>query len=293
MKARMWRLAGAAAFLGMIIVAACSANGEPASVETTLREYLRAVWEGDAELFCRRIDPQLGFFSDEENCLEVMIHQADPMVMGSLAPRFRGQHLSDITGRLLALEDMEVRGDEAVAVATISWTGEGPDGFAELGDAELAVRLTRAEGEWRIAAFSHAPGPPRDDEEAEAVTMAVRDYYEAMKEGGRAGVLRRCELTALAASGMASIDECRERGGRLPEWPHSIGEFRSSSVLGRIVDVEIEGDFAVAIRDTHTIGNGALSHPVLGGRVLLAREDGRWGYVRDRRHEHEAWALFE
>ncbi len=98
MKAHAWRMAGAAAFLGLIIGAACSAGGA-ASVETAVREYLRAVSEGDAELFCQRIDPQLGFFSGEENCLDVQRNWVDQS--GTLAPRYRNQLLSDVTGQLL------------------------------------------------------------------------------------------------------------------------------------------------------------------------------------------------
>ena len=289
MAAHAWRIAGAAASLALIIGAACSTNGEAPSVETALREYLRAVSEADAELFCSRIDPQLGFFSDEQNCLDVQRNWVGQS--GALAPRYRNQLLSDVTGQLLALDNTEVRGDEAVTVASISWTGEGTDGLVELGEAGLAVRLIRAEGEWRVASFSHVPGPPRDDPEAAAVAMAVRGYYEAVNERGPAQARAICDQTALAASGMAGLGECRNRIGFQPATAPVRNEHRTGRVLGRIVDVEIEDDFAVATVETNSIDNGALGHPATGGRFLFAREGGQWGYVYGQ--QHEAWALFE
>ena len=281
-------MAGAAAFLVLIIGAACSAGGA-ASVETALREYLRAVSTGDPELFCASIEPQLGFFSDEENCLDVQRNWVGQG--GTLAPRYRNQLLSDVTGRLLAIEDTEVSGDEAVALATFRWTGEGTDGLEELGEAELTVRLIRARGEWRIASFSHVPDLPRDDPEAEAVAQALRDFYEALGERGPAQGRAVCDQTALAASGMAGLVECRNRVGFQPATPPVRNEHRTGSVLGRIVDVEIEDDFAVATVETHSMDNGSLGHPSTGGRFLFAREDGQWGHVYGG--QHEAWALFE
>lgn len=289
MIGRAWPIAGAAASLGLFLGAACFGGGA-ASVETALREYLRAVSEADAELFCSRIDPQFGFFSDEENCLEVRRYNVAQG--GVLSPRYMDQFFySDVTGQLLAFEDTEVSGDEAVAFVTISWTGEGPDGLVELGEAELAVRLIRTGGEWRVAAFSHVPGPPRGNQEAEAVAQAVRDYYEALGERGPAQARAICEQTALAASGMAGLGDCRNRVGYQPATPPVRNEHRSGIVLGRIVDVEIKGDFAVATVETISIDNGALGHPAPAGRVLFAREDGQWGHVYGQ--QHEAWALFE
>ncbi|MCI0890556.1 MAG: DUF4440 domain-containing protein [Chloroflexi bacterium] len=290
MIARSWRLGGLAALLALTIGVGC-ADGGAASVERVVQEYLRAVSEADAELFCASIEPQLGFFSDEGNCLEVQRYQTD---QGSaLAPRYRDQPFSDVTGQLFSFEDVDVdvSGDEAVALATIRWTGEGADGQEDLGVAELTVRLVRAGDEWRITSFGHSSAPPLDDQEAEAVTRAVRDYYQAVNERGLPQALARCGETALAASGMASIAECRDRVGFQPATPAIPNEHRTGSVLARVFDVELEGEFAVATVVAHILDNGALGHPAPALRILFAREGGQWGHVYGQ--QHEAWDLFE
>ena len=248
MIAHSWRLGGLAALLALTIGAAC-ADGEAASVETVVQEYLRAVSEADAELFCASIEPQLGFFSDEANCLEVQRYGQ----RSDFAPRIRGRVLSDVTSQLLSFEDVDVSADEAAARVTVRWTGVGTDGAEELGEAELTFRLVRAGDEWRIASFENSALSPSKDPEVQAVSLATVDYFEALAR-------------ALGT----------ERSTRFwSETPVMLGEHRSRRLLSAIVSVEFKEGYAAATIDTHNVSNGAFGYP---SRAQLVWERGVSGW---------------
>lgn len=274
----------------VLLAAACGNDSREASVRAAMDEYLRAVSQADADLFCARIEPGLAFFSDEDNCLDVMRYQAAQT--GRLSPRFREEPFVEVTTELVAL-DVETTGERATVQATIRWTGENTSRLVDLDQSTLFVNLTRSNDGWRISSFAPAREKPLDGER-EVVAEAVRAYYDALNQTGPGQSLALCESMALAASDMASVPSCRNSIG------HAIGpetmatsrhEHRSGSVLARIVDVRIEGAFAMATVVAHTTDNGALSHPVNDVRHLFAREDGHWGVVRN--FQHDAWGLFD
>ncbi|MCH7699007.1 MAG: nuclear transport factor 2 family protein [Chloroflexi bacterium] len=270
MVAPAWRIAGLAASLGLFLAAACFAGGgadaeTAARLETVVREYLRAVSEADAELFCARIEPQLGFFSDEENCLEVQRYMKGGR--GDFAPRIRGQLLSDITSQLVAIEGTEVSGDKAFVLAAIRWTGEGPDGFADLGEAELTVRLVRTGDAWRIASFENSASPPSQDTEVQAASRAVFDYFQA---------LAKKQSTSLQTRFML-------------ETPVSLGEYRSRRIVSAVIGVEFKEGYAAVTHDTHWVSNGAIGYPSRN-RLVLERSTSGWRPATDT---DLAYSLFE
>ena len=259
MVAPAWRIAGLAASLGLFLAAACFAGGgadaeTAARLETVVREYLRAVSEADAELFCARIEPQLGFFSDEENCLEVQRYMKGGR--GDFAPRIRGQLLSDITSQLVAIEGTEVSGDKAFVLAAIRWTGEGPDGPVDLGEAQLTVRLAQAGDQWRIASFENSASPPSQDPDVQAASRAVFDYFEDLWQRLRT-----------------------ERGNRhWFETPVSLGEYRSRRIVSAVNGLEFKEGYAVVTHDSHYVSNGAIGYPNRY-RLVLERGTSGWRHV--------------
>ena len=259
MVARVWRKAGLVASLGLFFAVACFAGGgvdaeTAVRLETVVREYLRAVSEADAELFCSRIEPQLGFFSDEENCLEVQRYAKGGR--GDFSPRIRGQLLSDITSKLVAIEGTEVSGDEAVLLATIRWTGEGPDGLMDLGEAQLTVRFVQPGDEWRIASFENGASSPSQDPEVQAASQAVVDYFEDLGQRLRTERINRFWF----------------------ETSVMLGDFRSRRIVSAVNGVEFKEGYAVVTHDSHYVSNGAIGYPNRY-RLVLERGTSGWRHV--------------
>ena len=174
---------------------------------------------------------------------------------GDFSPRIRGQLLSDITSKLVSFEGVDVSRDDAVALATVRWTGVGSGGQEDLGEVELTVRLVQADDEWRITSFENSGSSPSQDDEVQAVSRATFDYFEALAQS--LGVERSTRFWS--------------------ETPVSLGEHRSRRLLGAIVSVEFEERYAVAIVDTHWVSNGAIGHPV---RYSVVWERGTTGWRR-------------
>ena len=260
-----------AGLLALLVWALVRTDGDSpdqsAAVEQAVREYFLAISKADAELFCGRIQPHLGFFTDEENCREVQGYQA---AGNRIAPHYREQLLRSIEAEVLGFQSMQVDGGEARTEVTVAWTGEGDAGPERLGQAVLTVRLQRPD-RWRVASFPNRTREPSGDPNVAALTEAVFDYYEALRVRGSGGPM-----------------------GYPPHWPGPTGvnEHRSEILLTAVFGVEVEGDFAIARVETHIPGNGAVSHPSpSAGRVFLARMRGEWRRIDDQ--QHEAWKLFE
>ncbi|MEX0787128.1 MAG: hypothetical protein WD939_10865 [Dehalococcoidia bacterium] len=242
--------------LALTTLAACSGGGPEqsngADIETAARDYFRAAGEGDASAFCARIEPSLGLFVSEENCLDVQRHFKEAS-WDWFGPHFETDvGYEPIVPEVLGVTNTEVRGDRASTVASVVWTGE-KDGVSQpFGRVELEINFVREKSVWRIASFGNDATPPSGEPDVVAVAQGVNDYYDGL----------RADL-------------------QKPFWterPTDLGEHRERNVLSKIAGVQFKDEYAAATIDAHIVDNGAIGHP---NRyfIVLRHGGGSWAVV--------------
>lgn len=253
----MLRLGTLVLALALVAQASCSGGGSPeqsnsADVEAAARDYFRAASQADVAAFCRRIEPSLGLFVSEENCLDVQRH-AEATFWSWFGPHFQTDAgYEPITAEVLGFTNTEANGDTASTFASVAWTGEKDGSSRSFGQAHIAIRLERADGVWRIASFDSDATPPNADPDVVAVAKGVADYYDGL----RAGL-------------------------QTPFWterPHDPGEVRERNIVSDIVGVDFQNEYAAATIDAHVVANGAIGHP---NRyfIVLRRAGDAWTIV--------------
>ncbi len=257
------------AVLFMLVLISLSAlarggGSDRADVEHAVQQYFQAISLGNGRLLCERIDPKLGFFASEQNCLDWQAYSEQHGY--GLGPHYSEDIPFQPEPTITKINDIQVSGDNASLTATVSWDAAHSGEQRAFGSAQLPVRLMKEAGSWRIAGFdSSAKSDGQGD--AAAVAQVVLSYYVAL--GQQTGYDRQTSFWSSS--------------------PTQLGEHRERDVLSSVQSVEFKGEYAAASIDTYVVDNGAIGHPV-NGKLVLRRQGEAWTVVPAT---DSAYALFQ